>query len=166
MDFRRSVRGIGIIFWAAMLLAPASAWAVYFPLGPSSDDWGMKYEIVLSDAEGEKVNVAFTLADAGRLTPIHSATIVAFSRPLSDGGRSYLVKAPLDFKVASDGSARAEVQVPKEHVDQCKIRVLTLHVNGRRQTAGAAYYDLPLKKPSKEKSIAKAPKKPKSSDQD
>ncbi|MFO0820044.1 MAG: hypothetical protein U1A77_18995 [Pirellulales bacterium] len=166
MDFRQSVWRITVIVWAAMLLAPTSAWAVYFPLSPSSDDWGMKYEIVLSDMEEEQVNVTFTLTNAGRLTPIHSATVVAFSQPLSDGGRSYLVKVALDLKVASDGSARAEVLIPKKHVEKCKIRILTLHVDGRRQTAGAAYYDLPLKKPAKEKSVAKKSKKPKSSDQE
>lgn len=161
MDFRQSASGIGIVVWAAMLLAPTSAWAVYFPLKPSSDDWGMKYEIVLGDVDDEQVSVTFTLTSAGRLTPIHSATVVAFSQPLSDGGRSYLVKSPLDLKVASDGSARAEVLIPKKHVEKSKIRILTLHVDGRRQTAGAAYYDLPLKKPAKEESVAKAPKKPK-----
>lgn len=146
MNVRRTTGWVEVAVLAAVLLAPTCAWAVYFPLGASSDDWGMKYDIALTDVQEDKVNVTFTLTDAGRLTPIYSATVVAFSKPLSDGGRSYLVQAPLDFKVTSGGTKRAQAIVPKKHVDQCQIRILTLHVNGRRQTAGAAYYDLPLKK--------------------
>ena len=39
-----------------------------------------------------------------------------------------------------------QVQIPKTHANIAKFRILTLTVDGRRQTLGAAYYDIPLKK--------------------
>ena len=131
---------------AVVWFTPSIGWAVHFPLGKSSDDWGMKYTLELDESSGDMLTVSFTLTDGGRLTPIHSATLVAFSKPHSDGGRSYLVKAPFQFRITPEGHAVGQVQIPKKHAPLAQIRILTLHVDGRRQTAGAAYYDIPLKK--------------------
>jgi hypothetical protein len=131
---------------AAAVLMAGRCWAVYYPLGPSKYEWGLKYEVKVTPAEGDKLNVVFTLASEGRLKPIYSATVVAFSPPDAYGGRSYLVKAPIEFKPTKDGKRAGQVQFRKEFADGAMIRILTLMVDGRRQTAGAAYYDIPLKK--------------------
>lgn len=129
----------------AVVLTPSLSWAVYYSLGPSSDEWGLKYELEVNATSGNELNVVFTLADGGRLKPIYSITVVAFSPPRPGGGRSYLVKAPIELKTTKDGRRAGQVQIPKEHADIAMIRFLTLTVDGRKQTAGAAYYDIPLK---------------------
>src|SRR5690349_13986501 len=131
---------------AIVVLMSARCWAVYYALGPSKDEWGLKYDIEVNAAEGDKLNVLFKLADEGRLKPIYSATVVAFSNPNPDGGRSYLVNAPIDLKSTSDGQRAGQAQMRKEFADRAMIRILTLMVDGRQQTRGAAYYDIPLKK--------------------
>lgn len=131
---------------ASVLLTAAPSLAVFFPLGPSKDEWGLKYDVTLTSVDDKTVNVAFTLADEGRLKSIYSATVVAFSlRTDSSGGRAYDVKAKIEFKPTADGKRAGQVQIGKEFVERAMIRILTLNVDGKRQTAGAAYYDIPLK---------------------
>lgn len=132
---------------AAVVLTACPSWGVFYALGPSKDEWGLKYDVQLVAADSKTVNVVFTLTDEGRLKPVHSYTVVAFSlKTDAQGGRGYDVKAPLELQSTADGKRTAQVQVRREFIDRAMIRVLTLHVDGRRQTAGAAYYDIPLKK--------------------
>lgn len=142
----RSSRAV-VSLLAVSLVAMTSAYclAVYHDLGPSKDDWKMKYDLKVNGSDGDMVDVSFVLADEGRLKPIYSATVVAFSAPDRDGGRSYDVKAPIELKKAASGRG-GKVQIRKEFADRAMIRILTLNVDGKRQTAGAAYYDIPLKK--------------------
>lgn len=147
MSFRFSRWATGLLVVAVIVLMSGRSWAVYYSLGPSKDEWGLKYEVEVNAADKGELNVHFTLADAGRLKPIYSATVVAFSNLNSDGGRSYLVNAPIDLKSAKDGKLSGQVQIRKEFADRAAIRILTLMVDGRRRpTSGAAYYDIPLKK--------------------
>ena len=129
----------------AVVLISGRCWAVFYPLGPSKDEWGLKYDLEVIAADGNKLNVLFTLAAEGRLKPIYSATVVAF-KPDSNGGRTYLVKARIELKTTKKGKRAGQVQIRKEFLDGAMIRILTLTVDGRPQTAGAAYYDIPLKR--------------------
>ena len=52
------------------------------------------------------------------------------------------------------------MQIPKAHADIAKLRVLTLNVDGKKRTAGAAYYDIPLKKFLEQTSVAASPEAP------
>ena len=145
MNLRFSRLATGALVVAAVALVPGSSWAVFYPLGPSKDEWGLKYEVEVNAADGDKLNVRFTLADEGRLKPIYSATVVAFSNPRSNDG-SYLVKAQIDLKPTKDGKLTGQVQIPKRLADRAQIRILTQTFDGRWQTAGAKLYDIPLKK--------------------
>jgi hypothetical protein len=145
---------------ASVVLVPCQSWAVFHALGPSNDEWGLKYDVEVKATSGDDLNVAFTLSDAGRLKPIYSITVVAFSRPHADGGRSYLVKTRLELKTTKDGQLVGQVQIPKTHANIANFRILTLTVDGRRQTAGAAYYDIPLKKFLKKAPVATLSRKP------
>lgn len=146
MNIRLSRLATGMLVFAAVVLTAGRSWAVYHQLDPSKDEWGLKYDVELNAADRDTLNVVFALADEGRLKPIYSITVVAFSQPDSQGGRSYDVKAPIELKATKDGKRAGQVQIPKKFVDRTMIRILTLTVEGRRQTAGAAYYDIPLKK--------------------
>lgn len=137
---------MSLLVVAAVVLMTGRCWAVFFPLSPSKDEWGLNYDVKVTAADGDKANVEFTLADAGRLKPIYSATVVVFSRPGIDGGQSYLVKAPIKFRATNDGKRAGQVQIPKKFIEFAMIRILTLTVDRRPQTAGAAYYDIPLRK--------------------
>ena len=160
--------GIRFSHWAtcalvvtAVVLISEPCWAVFFPLGPSKDEWGLKYNVELTAANAGMVNVAFTLTDEGRLKPVHSYTVVAFSRQTdSQGGRSYDVKSKIELKETPDGRSAGQVQIRKEFVDRAMIRVLTLSVDGRRQTAGAAYYDIPLRQFLNKARVVAAPPTP------
>ncbi|HEX4132330.1 MAG TPA: hypothetical protein VHZ24_20025 [Pirellulales bacterium] len=132
---------------AVVVLMAGRSSAVFYELQPSKDEWGLKYDVELNAAAGDTLNVVFTLAHEGRLKPIYSITVVAFSKQTdSQGGRSYDVKAPIELKTTADGKRAGQVQIRKEFLDRAKIRILTLTVDGRPQTAGAAYCDIPLKK--------------------
>ena len=157
MSSRFSRLATGVLVVAVVVLMSVSSWAVYYPLGPSKDEWGLKYDVEVNAADGDKLNVLFTLADEGRLKPIYSATVVAFSKPDSNGGRTYLVKAPIELKTTKEGKRAGQVQIRKEFFDGAMIRILTLRVDGRPQTAGAAYYDIPLKRFINKTPVAASP---------
>ena len=160
MYSRFSPLTVGALVVAAVLLVPCHCWAVFHALGPSRDEWGLKYDVEVKDTSGDDLNVAFTLSDAGRLKPIYSITVVAFSRPHADGGRSYLVKTPIELKTTKDGKLAGQVPIRTEYADIAMLRILTLTVDGRRQTAGAAYYDIPLKKFLKKAPVAASSQTP------
>jgi hypothetical protein len=148
---------MAVLAVAAVASMPSSSWAVFYPLGPAKDEWGLKYQVEVNAADGDKLNVRFTLADQGRLKPIYSATVVAFSNPSSNDG-SYLVKAQIDLKPTKDGKLIGEVQIPKRLADRAQIRILTQTFDGRWQTAGAKLYDIPVKKFLGSADVAALPK--------
>jgi hypothetical protein len=147
----------GVLVVAAVVLMPGSIWAVFYPLGPSKDEWGLKYEVEVNAADSDKLNVLFTLADQGRLKPIYSATVVAFSNPSNNSG-TYLVKAQIELKSTKDGKLTGQVQIPKRFADRAAVRILTQTFDGRWQTAGARLYDIPLKKFLSSADVAASPK--------
>ena len=68
----------------------------------------------------------------------------------SQASQRYDVKGRLELKPTADSKRVGKIQFRKELADQAIIRVLTQRVDGRFQSAGAAYYDLPLAKHLKE----------------
>jgi len=148
---------VGVLVAIAVASMPGSSWAVFYPLGHSKDERGLKYEVEVNAADGDKLNVRFTLADEGRLKPIYSATVVAFSNPINNDG-SYLVKTQIDLKPTKDGKLTGQVQIPKRLADRAQIRILTQTFDGRRQTAGARLYDIPLRKFLNSADVAAWPK--------
>lgn len=132
---------------AVMVLTAEHARAIRYGLGPSKDDWGLKYEVAVQEAGDGKLTVTFTLADEGRLKPIYSLDLVVFSKQTdSQGGRSYDVLEPIKLTAGQDGKRAGEVQIRKEFLDRAKIRIITLTVDGKRQPSGGAFYDIPLAK--------------------
>lgn len=146
MSFRLSRLVTSLLIAAAVVLMAGRCSAVFYMLPPSQDGWGLKYDLQVVAAEGDKLNVLFTLADAGRLKPIYSATVVAFTPPDASGGQSYLVKERIKLKPTKEGKYAGQVQIPRKFLNIAMIRILTLNVDGRHQSAGAAYYDIPLRK--------------------
>ena len=100
----------------------------------------------ISAANGDKLNVLFTLADQGRLKPIYSASVVVFSNPDSKGVRTCIVNVPIDLKPTKDGKLTGQLEIGKEFLGRAMIRIMTLTFDGKPQTAGARYYQMPVKK--------------------
>jgi len=151
MSIRLSRVASGILVLAAMLLAAEHCLAIRFPLPPSKDEYGLKYDVAITEADGGKLTVVFTLADEGRLKPLYAVDVVAFSKQTdSQGGRSYDVNEKLELKPGADGKRVATATFSKEHLDRAKIRIITLMVDGKRQPSGGAIYDIPLSKYAKE----------------
>ncbi len=147
MSIRLSRLATGMLIVAALVLMPGRCWAIYYGLGPSKDEWGLKYDVEVHDAGGDTLTVVFTLADEGRLKPCYSIELVAFSKQADNQGRrSYDAKAPIELKPTQDGRRAGEVQIRKEFADRAKIRILTRMVDGKRQPSGGAYYDIPIAK--------------------
>ena len=92
------------------------------------------------------MNVHFTLKDQGRLKPVYTTTLVAFSDPGYDGSRTFLAQTPITMKPTKDGQLVGQSQISQELLDRAQIRILTLSVDGQRQTGGAASYYIPLKR--------------------
>lgn len=147
MSIRLSHVATGMLVVAAMALMPGRCWAIYYGLGPSKDEWGLKYDVEVRDAGSDTLTVVFTLADEGRLKPFYSIELIAFSKQADNQGRrSYDVKAPIELKPTQDGKRTGQVQIRRESLDRAKIRILTQMVDGKRQPSGGAYYDIPLAK--------------------
>src|SRR5262245_17378068 len=104
MGTRLSRVTTGMLVATIMVLMSDQSWAIREGLGPSKDEWGLKYDVAVHDADGDKVTVVFTLADEGRLKPFYSLDLVAFSIP-KDGWTSstYDVNVPIKLKPTQDG---------------------------------------------------------------
>ncbi len=147
MSIRSSLWAKGILAVAALVLMAGQGWAIYYGLPFSKDEWGLKYDVEVHEADSDTVNVVFTLADEGRLKPLYSIDLVAFSKQTDpQGGRSYDVKEPIKLKSNEDGKRVGQVQMRKEFLDRAKIRILTQMVDGKRQPSGGAYIDIPIAK--------------------
>ena len=158
MKFRFSPWATGVLVVAAVVVMASQAWAHFYELGPAKDEWGLKYEAEVT-AVGDKLNVSYTLMDQGRLAPIYSVSVVAFSNLRPDGGRTYLLNSIIELKPTKDGKLAGQLQIPRELGDRAMIRVMTQTFDGRPQTAGARYYQVPAMKFFK-KSPAAASKAP------
>jgi hypothetical protein len=147
MSIRLSRLATGMLVVAAIVVMSGRCWAIRNGLDPSKDEWGLKYDVTVSDADGDKLTVVFTLADEGRLKPFYSIDLVAFSKQTDNqGGRSYDVMVPIELKTTTDGKRTGQVQIRKEFADRAKIRIITLMVDGKRQPSGGAFYDIPIGK--------------------
>jgi|GEM_PF-1099596 len=147
MSIRLSRLATALLVVAAVLLMPGRGWAIYDVLGPSKDEWGLKYEVQVNDAGGDTVTVVFTLADEGRLKPLSSIELFAFSKETDNqGGHSYDVKEPIELKATRDGRQAGQVRMRKEFLNRAQIRILTKMVDGRLQQPGYAAYEVPISK--------------------
>jgi hypothetical protein len=146
MGFRGWSRGAGALVALAVVLMCTAGWAVYYELGASNDEWGLKYDGAVTATRDGKLNVQFTLADPGRLKPIHSVHVFAMSPPDRDGSRAYLLKQGIPLTPTADGKQSGQVQIDKSLGGLSVVRIFTFTVDGQPQRGGARYYDIPLRK--------------------
>lgn len=164
MRFRFTPSMMGVLAVTAVILLTSRCWAHWYDLGTSKDEWRLKYNGEMEAAHGDKLSFRFTIADQGRLKPIHSVYVMAFSNPDHTGRQ--LVKTPITMKPTEDGKLTGQGEVGKEFANRAVIRIFTLTVDGRSQmagpTAGARYYDIPLKNFQKKPPMAASPPAPSS----
>ncbi len=146
MSIRLSRLAAAMLVVAVTLLTCGRSWAIYNLLGPSKDEWGLKYDVQVNDAGGDTATVVLTVADEGRLKPFYSIELIALN-PATDGqgGHSYDVKAPIVLKATQDGRRVGQVQIRKQFLDRAQIRILTDKVDGRPQQ-WLANYEVPIRK--------------------
>ncbi len=109
MSIRLSRVATGMLVVATIIVMSGRSWAIYNGLGPSKDEWGLKYDVAVNAAGPDTLTVVFTLADEGRLKPFYSIELIAFSKQTDNqGGHSYDVKAPIELKTTQDGKARGK----------------------------------------------------------
>jgi hypothetical protein len=161
MSFRFSLWARGVLVVVAVVLISSVGWAYFYDLGPSKDEWGLKYDVEVT-ANEDKLDVLFTLANQGRLKPIYSVSVIAFSDLTPDGGRTYLMNTPFDLKPTKDGKLTGQLQIEKKYLNRAMIRIMTLTFDGRPQSDGARYYQVPVKKFLKTAPAAASPQAPSS----
>mgnify|MGYP003337524107 FL=1 len=146
--YRFLPRVTGVVAIITVVLTTSYLWAHWYNLGPSKDEWGLKYDVQVESGNADKLLVRITIADQGRLKPIHSVFVMAFSNPDRTG--TNLVKSPVTMKPTEDGKLAGQIEVSKAYADRAVIRIFTMTVDGRSHTtgpsAGARYYDLPVNK--------------------
>src|SRR4051812_14872949 len=112
MGIRVSRLATATLVIAAIVLMSGPSWAIYNVLGPSKDEWGLKYDVQVNDAGGDTATVVFTLADEGRLKPLYSIELFVFNKETdSQGGHAYDVKAPFVFKATEDGRRAGQLKI-------------------------------------------------------
>jgi hypothetical protein len=147
MSIQRFRLAIVSLALAVTTLICGQAWAIYYALAPSKDAWGLKYDVAVEEAGPDTVTVKFTLADEGRLKPIHSVSLAVLDKQYSgQNSQRYDVKGKFELKSTGDGKRVGQMQIRKDQASQAIVRVLTQRVDGKFQSAGAAYYDIPLSK--------------------
>ena len=145
MNIRFSRLATGLLVVAAVVLMADRSWAIRQGLPPSKDEWKMKYDVEVHDADGDKVTVVFTIADEGRLKPFYSVDLVAFSKQTDgQGGRSYDANVPIKLEPTKDGKRTGQAQIRKDLLDRAKIRIISLTVDGKRQPSGGVFWDIPI----------------------
>jgi hypothetical protein len=132
---------------AVTLLMSDRSIAIYYGLGASKDDWGMKYDVVVNEDDRDTVSVVFTVADEGRLKPFDLIELIAFNKETDEqGGHSYDVKTPIVLKKTKDGRLVGQAEMPKQFLDRAQIRILTRTLDSKPQS-GLSYYEIRIKKP-------------------
>jgi hypothetical protein len=103
MRFRFLPLATGVLAVIAVVLLTSRCWAHWYELGPTKDEWGLKYDGEVEAAKGDKLNVHFTITDQGRLKSVHSVFVMALSNPDRSGSRTYLLKTPMNMEQTADG---------------------------------------------------------------
>src|SRR5262245_12444803 len=131
MSIQWSRLATGSLVFAAIALISRQALAIYFALGPPKDGWGLKYDVAGEGTGVDTLSVKFTLADEGRLKPIHSITLAVLDKQnSSQQSQRYDVKGRFELKPTGNGKRVGQIDLRKELADQAMIRVLTQRVDG------------------------------------
>lgn len=147
MIIRFSRLAIVFLVVAVVALMSSRCRAIFNGLEPSEDDWGVKYDVAVTQAGQDNLNVVLTLADEGRLKPFWKLELISMSKPpVNRDSIMYDMRSPFELKPTVDGRRAGQVQIRKEFADTAMIRIITLNVDGKRLTQHAAYYDIPLNK--------------------
>jgi hypothetical protein len=146
MSTRLSRLTTAISVVAVVLLTSDRSLAIYYGLGASKDDWGMKYDVAVNEVDRDTVSVVFTVVDEGRMKPFDVIELIAFNKETDEqGGHSYDVKAPIVLKQTKDGKFVGQAEMRKEFLDRAQIRILTRTFDGKPQS-GLSYYEIRVKK--------------------
>ena len=157
MTIRFSRLAIVILVVAAVAMISSHCWAIFVGLDPE-EDWGVKYDVAVTQAGPDNLNVVFTLADEGRLKPFWKLELISMSKPADNKDSvMYDMRSPFELKPTADGRRAGQVQIRKEFADTAMIRIITLTVDGQYQSKHAAYYDIPLNKYLKKAPAAGSP---------
>jgi hypothetical protein len=144
MNIRFSRLVAGMLVFALALSMAGHCWAIYNVLGPSKDEWGLKYDVQVNDAGNGNVTVVLTVADEGRLKPFYKLELIAMSEEMDkEGGRAYDVKATIELKPTKDGRLVGQAQMRKEFLNRAQIRMLTDRFDGQPQQ-WLACYEVPV----------------------
>ena len=144
LRFSRSLAAMLVV--AAVLLTSGRSWAIYNVLGPSKDEWGMKYDIQVQDTGRDTVTVVLNVADEGRLKPLYRIELISMN-PEADnqGGHAYDVKTIIKLQKTEDGRLVGQAEMPKKFVNTAQMRLMSDHFDTQPQH-WLVNYEVPLRR--------------------
>lgn len=142
--FSRSLAAMLVV--ATVLLTSGRSWAIYNVLGPSKDEWGMKYDIQVKDTGRDTVTVVLNVADEGRLKPLYRIELISMN-PEADnqGGHAYDVKTIIKLQKTEDGRLVGQAQMPKQYVNTAKMRLMSDYFDSQPQH-WLVNYEVPIRR--------------------
>ena len=115
------------------------AWALGLQLGQTSEELELKYDVDCTVHKSGRVTVNLTVAEQGRIKPIHD---IQLAIPSNDGSGHF----DLSLSMATenvDGRLRARAHLNRELADRATIRLLTLtNPKTGKQSLRTWYYHL------------------------
>lgn len=108
---------------AIVVVAGANlAWALGLQLGQSPEELELKYDVDCAVHKSGRVTVNLTVAEQGRIKPIHD---IQLAIPSNDGSGYFDLSLSMATKNV-DGKLRARAHLSRELADRATIRLLTL----------------------------------------
>ena len=136
-----------LLMLAALVLTANTTLGLGFILGETKEQLKLQYEVTVHDHGNGRVSVEFTLTDEGRLTPVEAVSLDIPAREKDkDGGYSYDLAVPLEWKKSNDGKRVARFEIRKDWAERAEIWLTTNSLDGKQLALTRYHHVIPLAK--------------------
>ena len=114
-------------------------------LSESKEELNLKYDVLVSEGDAERMTVTFELEDEGRLKPISSIDLHVPGSDTQDGGGA---TSDLEISMATrrEGTKQvSRVHLRKDWAARAEIRITTSNLDGKQGSRTWYYHAIPLK---------------------
>ena len=125
---------------AALVLAPALAWAEGLGLGETKEELKLKYDVTATDYGSGFVTLQFTIADQGRLAPLDRGVELVVP---GKGGSGMDLALTLPAR-KPDGKPVFTIQLRREQVERAEITLKTATLDGKQEPLTWYFHRIPV----------------------
>ena len=141
-DSVMSLRYLRRAVLALVILAAGGgvAWGIRFGLSGPKEDYGLGYDVEVTDHGTGRVTVVLTIADEGKLKPINDVTL---ELPGQDGSG----RPDLSVAIATrdeDGARVARIHLLKSLAERAEIWLHTRGLDGKEEPLTGYFYTIKL----------------------